>query len=304
MTLFYTFFGTAGALIVGLFAAMLLDKSFRGQGILRGLYLFPYVAPVIAVAINQHTLTFGNWAVVKASIPLRFVALGALLYTAASFQGSLEALRSVNTVTHFTHYTVAHAHLGAYGFVTFVLFGYDRVQAQAGGWRVFEEALMLWVVAQNAGFGVFSLVSGRIADARGNRLVIRLQVLILSTTPLLALALASLPDRSGATLFWLPFAMLGLTPLTFRTINNYVLELAPPEQHPRFISTLNLVLAVPFVASPLVGLLIDQLGFLLVFTTISGVVCLGGLLTFRMTEPRHEHGDKNSPPVDIDEALQ
>lgn len=164
--------------------------------------------------------------------------------------------------------------------------------------------LMLWVVAQNAGFGVFSLVSGRIADARGNRLVIRLQVLILSTTPLLALALASLPDRSGATLFWLPFAMLGLTPLTFRTINNYVLELAPPEQHPRFISTLNLVLAVPFVASPLVGLLIDQLGFLLVFTTISGVVCLGGLLTFRMTEPRHEHGDKNSPPVDIDEALQ
>ena len=50
VTLFYTVFGTAGALILGLFAAMLLDKSFTGQGILRGLYLFPYVAPVIAVA--------------------------------------------------------------------------------------------------------------------------------------------------------------------------------------------------------------------------------------------------------------
>ena len=56
VTLFYTFFGTAGALIVGLFAAMLLDKSFRGQGILRGLYLFPYVAPVIAVAFTWVTL--------------------------------------------------------------------------------------------------------------------------------------------------------------------------------------------------------------------------------------------------------
>ncbi|MEM6898006.1 MAG: sugar ABC transporter permease, partial [Pseudomonadota bacterium] len=49
-TLFYTIVGTIGALVMGLFAALLLDKSFRGQGILRGLYLFPYVAPVIAVA--------------------------------------------------------------------------------------------------------------------------------------------------------------------------------------------------------------------------------------------------------------
>ncbi|MEP2533625.1 sugar ABC transporter permease [Shimia sp.] len=50
VTLFYTVFGTIGALLVGLFAALLLNKSFRGQGILRGLYLFPYVAPIIAVA--------------------------------------------------------------------------------------------------------------------------------------------------------------------------------------------------------------------------------------------------------------
>ena len=52
VTLFYTIFGTIGALVVGLFAALLLNKSFRGQGIMRGLYLFPYVAPVIAVAFT------------------------------------------------------------------------------------------------------------------------------------------------------------------------------------------------------------------------------------------------------------
>jgi len=50
VTLFYTVFGTIGAIVMGLFAALLLDRSFKGQGILRGLYLFPYVAPVIAVA--------------------------------------------------------------------------------------------------------------------------------------------------------------------------------------------------------------------------------------------------------------
>ena len=52
VTFAYTIFGTLGALVLGLFAALLLNTSFRGQGILRGLFLFPYVAPVIAVAFT------------------------------------------------------------------------------------------------------------------------------------------------------------------------------------------------------------------------------------------------------------
>ncbi|MFY0617089.1 carbohydrate ABC transporter permease [Shimia sp.] len=56
VTMFYTVFGTIGALLMGLFAALLLNKSFKGQGFIRGLYLFPYVAPVIAVAFTWVTL--------------------------------------------------------------------------------------------------------------------------------------------------------------------------------------------------------------------------------------------------------
>lgn len=56
VTLFYTIFGTVGALLVGLLAALILNKKFRGQGVLRGLFLFPYVAPVIAVAFTWVTL--------------------------------------------------------------------------------------------------------------------------------------------------------------------------------------------------------------------------------------------------------
>ena len=81
------------------------------------------VVPVIAVAINQHFTVAGNFRALLYSPTLRFIVLGAVLYTAASVQGSLQALRSVNTVTHFTHYTVAHAHLGLYGFFTMVMFG-------------------------------------------------------------------------------------------------------------------------------------------------------------------------------------
>ncbi|RDD68502.1 cbb3-type cytochrome c oxidase subunit I [Paracoccus versutus] len=79
--------------------------------------------PVIAVAINQHVTVARNLWALKESLPLRFISFGAVMYTLASFQGSIEALRSVNTITHFTHYTVGHAHLGAYAFVSIVMFG-------------------------------------------------------------------------------------------------------------------------------------------------------------------------------------
>jgi cytochrome c oxidase cbb3-type subunit 1 len=81
------------------------------------------VVPVFAVAINQHLTVAGNFRALLYSPTLRFIVLGAMFYTAASVQGSLQALRSVNTVTHFTHYTVAHAHLGLYGFFSMVMFG-------------------------------------------------------------------------------------------------------------------------------------------------------------------------------------
>lgn len=50
VSMYYTIFGTMGALVLGLFAAQLLNTTFLGRGVLRGLFLFPYVAPVIAVA--------------------------------------------------------------------------------------------------------------------------------------------------------------------------------------------------------------------------------------------------------------
>ncbi len=52
VTVIYTVFGTAGALVFGLFAAQLMNTEFFGRSWLRGLFLFPYVAPVIAVAFT------------------------------------------------------------------------------------------------------------------------------------------------------------------------------------------------------------------------------------------------------------
>jgi cytochrome c oxidase cbb3-type subunit 1 len=81
------------------------------------------VIPVVALFINQYYTLKGNWKALVHSPTLRFIVFGLIMYILSSVQGSMEALRSVNTITHFTHFTVAHAHLGLYGFFTMVMFG-------------------------------------------------------------------------------------------------------------------------------------------------------------------------------------
>ncbi len=81
------------------------------------------VIPVVAFSINMAGTMKGRMHLARFSPTLRFMMFGGAMYFLSSIQGSLESLRSMNAVTHFTHYTVGHAHLGAYAFVTMVLFG-------------------------------------------------------------------------------------------------------------------------------------------------------------------------------------
>ncbi|MEN9438233.1 MAG: hypothetical protein RIR09_2888 [Pseudomonadota bacterium] len=81
------------------------------------------IIPVAAFTINMAGTMWGRMHLARQSPTLRFMMFGGFMYMLSSVQGSLEALRSVNQVAHFTHFTVAHAHLGAYAFVTMVLFG-------------------------------------------------------------------------------------------------------------------------------------------------------------------------------------
>ncbi len=81
------------------------------------------IVPVVAVGVNQHRTAWGHLSALRYSPTLRFIVLGGMMYTLASVQGSMQSLRIVNTTTHFTHFTVAHAHLGLYGFFSLVMFG-------------------------------------------------------------------------------------------------------------------------------------------------------------------------------------
>jgi len=81
------------------------------------------VIPVVVTAINHHFTVVGSFSAVWSSPTLRFIVFGAVNYTIVSLLGSTMSLRSVNLVTHFTHFTVAHAHHGMYAFFTMVMFG-------------------------------------------------------------------------------------------------------------------------------------------------------------------------------------
>src|SRR5262249_42935136 len=79
--------------------------------------------------------------------------------------------------------------------------------------------LVWFVVAQNAGTALFSLVTGPIADARGNRLALRVVTLLIMAGPLAALAAINWPGF-GRSLFPLVFLFVGLTPVAQKTFNN------------------------------------------------------------------------------------
>src|SRR5690606_22678137 len=89
-------------------------------GIVASMMMF---VPVIAVAINHHMTMVGHFGKLRQSPTLRFIVFGGMSYTLVSVQGSLTALRTLNRATHFTHYTIAHAHLGVYAFFTMTMFG-------------------------------------------------------------------------------------------------------------------------------------------------------------------------------------
>lgn len=81
------------------------------------------VIPVIVVAINHHMTVVGLHRQGWRSPTMRFVVFGAVNYTLVSLIGSTMALRNVNLITHFTHFTVGHAHHGAYAFFAMIMFG-------------------------------------------------------------------------------------------------------------------------------------------------------------------------------------
>jgi cbb3-type cytochrome c oxidase subunit I len=81
------------------------------------------VLPVVAFMMNIFMTMRGNWNRFFSSIPLRFIITGWAAYILVSYQGSHQALRGINLLTHFTQYVPGHAHLSLLFFAASVIIG-------------------------------------------------------------------------------------------------------------------------------------------------------------------------------------
>ncbi len=77
------------------------------------------IIPVWTVLVNFFGTMAGKWHEFGRNLPAKFLIMGSLMYLVGCFQGSTEALRSIQQPTHFTDFVISHSHLTVFG--TFVV---------------------------------------------------------------------------------------------------------------------------------------------------------------------------------------
>jgi cytochrome c oxidase cbb3-type subunit I len=77
------------------------------------------IVPVWTVLQNFFGTMIGRWHTFGKNLSAKFLIMGSLMYLVGCFQGSTEALRSIQQPTHFTDFVISHSHLTVFG--TFVV---------------------------------------------------------------------------------------------------------------------------------------------------------------------------------------
>ena len=69
-------------------------------------------------------LTFnGSWHRLRSDPAAKFMVLSLVFYAASTFEGSLMAVKTVNALSHYTDWTIAHVHSGSLGWVAMITIG-------------------------------------------------------------------------------------------------------------------------------------------------------------------------------------
>jgi cytochrome c oxidase cbb3-type subunit I/II len=81
------------------------------------------IAPSWGGMINGLLTLRGAWDKVRESPVLKFMVVAVTAYGMATFEGPLLSLKSVNAISHFTDWTIAHVHVGGLGWNGMLTFG-------------------------------------------------------------------------------------------------------------------------------------------------------------------------------------
>lgn len=81
------------------------------------------LAPSWGGMINGIMTLSGAWHRLRTDPILKFLVVAISFYGMSTFEGSMMAIRTVNSLSHYTDWTVGHVHSGALGWVAMVTFG-------------------------------------------------------------------------------------------------------------------------------------------------------------------------------------
>ena len=81
------------------------------------------IAPSWGGMLNGLLTLRGAWDRVANDPVLKFMVVAVIAYGMATFEGPLLSIKSVNAISHFTDWTIAHVHVGALGWNGFLTFG-------------------------------------------------------------------------------------------------------------------------------------------------------------------------------------
>jgi cytochrome c oxidase cbb3-type subunit I/II len=81
------------------------------------------LAPSWGGMINGLLTLRGAWDKVREDPILKFMVVAVTAYGMSTFEGPMLSLKNVNAISHFTDWTISHAHVGALGWNGFLTFG-------------------------------------------------------------------------------------------------------------------------------------------------------------------------------------
>ena len=81
------------------------------------------IAPSWGGMLNGLLTLRGAWDRVRESVVLKFMVVAITCYGMATFEGPMMSLKSVNIISHFTDWTIAHVHVGGLGWNGMLTFG-------------------------------------------------------------------------------------------------------------------------------------------------------------------------------------
>ena len=103
------------------------------------------IVPVWTVLQNFFGTMIGRWHTFGHNLTAKFMILGSLMYLVGCFQGSVEALRSIQEPTHFTDFVISHSHLTVFGtFVVWAIGGTVYVWPKLFGRPLWSFKLANW----------------------------------------------------------------------------------------------------------------------------------------------------------------